>query len=433
MVLFIQLSLQNTQYANENASFVVQSVEPCHIYGDPDLYGLGVRLSFYITWGSLILAVAFNADREIRSARRAFNVVALAVLVNTYISVKNGSFAALEVFIVCNFVIALSFFFLLPFSVGSSGAENSAGAIDSNDTNETTATSKDIIGIGISSFIHAAFLCSQPWLYFTVPRQGSKPGCDAKIWISLTVHISGNGWVIFLKIVAVFAVLFAVIVIMAAVYMLGWALANLLKTKGTEQARQARRAPEDNPDDQNNNPTTDPAAVAPAGARERIKIFWEAVKNMGRFVASALSWKIPVLSFYAFPIIFVEKTIRINNIDLSSSPITSTSQLLPLLVAAFSAVAILWVSFWKVFPKAWKEVVEKRARAQPSPQHPQQVYPPWASPFVTAHQVGDWLHQDFSSSPLPTLRHPYQSYNTWSQRTTAPGQPDSQTNLTRDV
>jgi flagellar basal body-associated protein FliL len=246
----------------------------------------------------------------------------------------------------------------------------------------------------------------------------------------LTVHISGNGWIIFLKIVAVFAVLFVVIVIMAAVYMMGWALANSLKMQGTEQAR---RASEDNPAGPDSNPTIDAAAATPAGVRERIKILWEAVQNMRIFVASALSWKIPFLSLYAFPIAFVEKTIKINNIDLNSSPITSISQLLPLLVAAFSAVAIIWVSFWKVFPDVWKQAVEQRARANPSPEHPGQVYPPWASPFITAHQVGDWLHQDFSSSPLPALQHPYQRYHAWSQRSTAPGQLDSQTNLTTDV
>jgi hypothetical protein len=435
LLLFIQPSLQNTYYANENTTLVVQSVGPCHIYGDPDLYGLGVRLSFYITWGTLIVAVFFKAGPEIRSARRAFNVVALAILINTYISITNGSFAALEMFIVCNLVLTLSFLFLLPISGKDPGTSNPN---DSNNTNETTntgASRKDIIGLSMSSLIHAAFLCSQPWLYFMVPQQGSKASCDAKIWILFTVHISGNGWIKFLKAVAFFAVLLAVVVITAAVYMLGLALANLLKTKGAEQAGNVRREQENNTGGHNDGGPADPSPAVAATATtgwEKIKTVWEASKELGRSLASALDWKIPLLLLYSLPIAFVEKTIRINQIDLNSSPITSTSQLLPLLVASLSAVAVLWVSFWRVFPSAWKQAVEKRARAKPSPEHPNQViYPNWSTPFVTVHRVGDWLHEDFPSSPLPTLRHPYQSYHTWSQRTTA--YPPPQSVLTADV
>jgi len=93
--------------------------------------------------------------------------------------------------------------------------------------------------------------------------------------------------------------------------------------------------------------------------------------------------------------------------DLSSAPITSTSQLLPLLVAAFSAMVVLWVAFWRVFLKAWKAAVEDWARGKPSLQHP--VYPPRSAPFVTAYSVGGWLHEDFffntsSDSAAPILK-----------------------------
>ena len=408
---FIRPSLQNTHYADENTSFVLQSVEPCHIYGDPDLYGLGVRLSFYITWASLFFAIAFKANQEIRSARRAFNVVALAVLINTYISLKNGSFAALEIFIVCNLVLFLSFLFLLPFRA----EEDEEVAVNANNAPGTNPSRKDYFGLGMSSLIHAIFLCSQPWLYFTVPRQGSKEGCDAKIWILFTVHISGNGWITFLKIVAVISIPFAIIVILAGFFVLGWAIASSLKKNDSEQARPATRGQGNNQGSQNSDGTTGSVNAADATAWQRIKILWGAVKNTTGFLAAALNWKIPFLALYAFPIAFVEKTIRINHIDLHSAPITSTSQLLPLLVAAFSALAVLWASFWNVFRDEWKTAVEEWARGRPSPGHPEQVYPPWSSPFVAVHNVGDWLHEDFPSSPLPTLRHPLQSYQTWSQ------------------
>ena len=416
ILLFIQPSLQNTHYADENTSFVLQSVEPCHIYGDPDLYGLGVRLSFYITWASLYVAIAFKASQEIRNARRSFNVVALAILINTYKSVKDGSFAALEVFIVCNLVLFLSFLFLLPFSV-EEPEQDSANLVNTTNTVDTPASRKgtprkDIFGLGMSALIHAIFLCSQPWLYFTVPRQGSKQGCDAKIWILWTVHISGNGWITFLKIVAVFSIPFAAIIVTAGLFALGWAIASSLTRNKIEQVT-STRVQEGHPGGQTSDTTSDPVPSSDATLWEGVKIFWGAVKRMGHFVVSAISWKIPFLSLYALPIAFVEKTIRINHIDLNNAPITSTSQLLPLLVAVFSALAVLWVSIWNNFPKAWKAAVEDWARGQPTPQRPD--YPPWSAPFITAHNFGDWLHEDLPSSPLPTLRHPYQSYQTWSQ------------------
>jgi hypothetical protein len=57
-------------------------------------------------------------------------------------------------------------------------------------------------------------------------------------------------------------------------------------------------------------------------------------------------------------IAFVEKTIQINDIDLSSAPLTATSQLLPFLVAVFSAVSLLWASVWKFWgelKKMWRQ------------------------------------------------------------------------------
>jgi hypothetical protein len=43
LALQVALSLQFTHYANENATAVVASVAPCHLYGDSDSYGIGVR------------------------------------------------------------------------------------------------------------------------------------------------------------------------------------------------------------------------------------------------------------------------------------------------------------------------------------------------------------------------------------------------------
>lgn len=182
---FVSPSLQNTHYADENASLVVQSVTLCHLYGDLNIYGISICVSFYLTWLTLFIAVALHVKDEIKNTCCGFNVVALAVLINTYKGVLDGNFAVLEIFIVASLVIILSIYFLISF-----GAER-FGTINPFDTSTFRA---DPVGIGILLLIDAFFLLTQPWLYFVVLRKGSKPICNARIWIFKPVSLLGSTW-----------------------------------------------------------------------------------------------------------------------------------------------------------------------------------------------------------------------------------------------
>jgi hypothetical protein len=55
---------------------------------------------------------------------------------------------------------------------------------------------------------------------------------------------------------------------------------------------------------------------------------------------------VPALLGASF-IAFVEKTIQINDIDLTNAPLASTTQLLPFLVDLSSAASLIWVSVRK--------------------------------------------------------------------------------------
>ncbi|KAH8745727.1 hypothetical protein F5882DRAFT_258541, partial [Hyaloscypha sp. PMI_1271] len=54
-----------THYIDETEVIVVQSVHPCHIYGDPDLYGVGVRVGFYIQFAAGLIAILANLEESI--------------------------------------------------------------------------------------------------------------------------------------------------------------------------------------------------------------------------------------------------------------------------------------------------------------------------------------------------------------------------------
>lgn len=104
---FVKLTIQITHYASENEIVVVESAAPCHLYGDPDLYGIGVRISYYVQWGAGVLALALGASKQITTVRRGINILTTAVLINAVRSMFEGSFAVFEFQIVVSLVLAL--------------------------------------------------------------------------------------------------------------------------------------------------------------------------------------------------------------------------------------------------------------------------------------------------------------------------------------
>jgi len=108
-------TLQFTHYANVTATAVVSSVKPCHLYGDSDSYGIGIRISLYLQFFAGLLVQIADLRNELKSIRLGFNVVATATVINTYIGTHQGSFAYLEWYLVSVLVITLPFFVAIPF------------------------------------------------------------------------------------------------------------------------------------------------------------------------------------------------------------------------------------------------------------------------------------------------------------------------------
>jgi len=314
---------------------VAQSVQPCHLYGDSDIYGIGIRLSFYIQWGTIILALIAGVEDEIKSTRRGFNVVSLAVLVNTFISAMNGSFAALELFIVSMLVVFLSVYFIVPFGgeihVRYEEDPNQIGhpILVSRETDvdifSVKAFKADPIGIAILLLIDTAFLFSQPWLYWIVIKQGNRSECKPSVWVFFKSFIlNGPAWIHFLRAFSIFAVIFGIIAMIIAV----WAL-----TYGISEERPSAYAPVAfrgffrrrirNTDLEANMRNWRNRWCIPS--QDIRDFFQHARNNLIRLVAAAGG---------SFFIAFVEMTIKINNIDLSNAPLTATSQLLPFLVGS---------------------------------------------------------------------------------------------------
>ena len=85
-------SLQLTHYVDDPDS--------CDIIGDTDIYGIGVRISYYIAFWSGIIAMIFSHSSAIRDCRKGLNIISSAVFVTVIRNTLQGSFAVFEWYIV---------------------------------------------------------------------------------------------------------------------------------------------------------------------------------------------------------------------------------------------------------------------------------------------------------------------------------------------
>jgi hypothetical protein len=350
--LLIKSVVGYTHYANDTVPIVVQSVQPCHLYGDSDIYGIGIRLSLYIQWATMIVAIPIAGEGDfVPVTRMGFNIVALAVLINTYISASSGSFAILELYIVSCLVVFLSGYFIIPW--GSNERRDAQREEDPPiirnwtlkrfwdtiidwrpvDLFDLEPVKADPIGIGVLLLIDTGFLLSQPWLYFVILNQGHSPGCVAEIYVAFVyVDLYSHSWVSFLKASAILSVFLAIVLGFFGCYAIIWGI----------------------PHSWNKTLTPDPADEThirggnlPHNHGGRRRTFIKRLEDFSMAVVKNIKRNIIRLFFAvtgAFFIVFVEKTLQTDNIDLSNAPLNATSQLIPFLVGVFSAVPVLWES-----------------------------------------------------------------------------------------
>ena len=280
-------SLQFTHYSETPGS--------CDIIGDTDTYGIGVRVSFYLNWAAAFLALLFNLHDEHEGARRAINAIAIAVVTNTLINTTKGSFAMLEWYIVFAMVLFLPITVAVPYS--------------------WTAIKDDMIGISCLLLLYSIYAVIQPWLYFTIPRQGYKDGCPAKIFMYAPFSMYNTHWVGFTKAAAILGSISGGILIFVFLGSMCYGIWDGLRAE--------------------------PSLTKSLAADDHTSEDSEQIDK------AVLKWSAPVVKLYfgfsgGSSIAFIEETIRVNHIDLSEAPLTATSQLIPFVVGLFSVVAVMW-------------------------------------------------------------------------------------------
>ena len=107
-------STSPTEFVSDGGIPIGHSVKPCHIFGDPDLYGLGIRIGFYLQYGGAFLAVVCKSTNDFRIWRASFVSIAIATFISLCINSTGDSLVILDWAIMLQLVIWFPFFLAYP-------------------------------------------------------------------------------------------------------------------------------------------------------------------------------------------------------------------------------------------------------------------------------------------------------------------------------
>lgn len=89
-------AVSSTYFAGNENVVNIQSLQPCHLFGDADLYGYGVQCSFYVQYGAAILAFIYQAEEQLASLRLALTVTATAVFISLCTNSTGGNLGIVD-------------------------------------------------------------------------------------------------------------------------------------------------------------------------------------------------------------------------------------------------------------------------------------------------------------------------------------------------
>jgi len=281
----------------------------CLLLGEGDLYGIGVRVSYYLFFFATLVAILrrtlssspTSKTGPIGKCAEAINILTFAILIVLIRNTMGGSFAALEWFLTYPTILVtfISLCFALPVW--------------------------DNAGILLCyAFTLSLLTVCQPWLYWRHLYQGRKEECEVRYWFFGVRNFYGETWTNFFKAMSIVAcvagVLFFIGALILAFGKVGWKVLLHLE------------------------------ASVEGGVRNREVDGGKKEVSMRRFVFQLVG--LVVLLFAGIvTMAMTENTIQLNQIDLSDTPLNSTSQLIPFLTGFLSFLSTLYacIPFLKIF------------------------------------------------------------------------------------
>ena len=257
----------------------------CQIIGDSDVLGLGIRLNYYLQWAAIVFAT-WMASEQVEPARLTSNVVTIAVYVNTFLRVKHGNLIAVEWWIVYNMTFVLTIGFI---------------------PTSTILLRKSIYSFGFLGLLWSMIIFAECYVWFKGIDVGHKDGCVVRIYfLFFKVNVENRRWRTIFKIESIIA---CIVGLGGLIYALFGLYSNGFGKSGAD------------------------------GAGTQIK----------DRKATVLTLNAVLMAFQlvtgTFAILQIEMTLKVNNIEVSSTPLTSSGQLIPFVAGIFTLAATFGAGF----------------------------------------------------------------------------------------
>jgi hypothetical protein len=278
----------------------------CRIVGDADIYGIGIRLSFYLQWFALVI-ILLKVHERADAARTASNILATALYINTFRNTVRGGLVAFEWSLLWYLTFVLSWLNL---------------PISKRDRSDIKGS------LIVARILWTMYYITLPWVQFRGIDVGHVPGCDIKIFLLVPISIYNHKYRIAFKVISLVEAIFAV-----------WYLWRV--SRDTWSLIKAVNLPKPESVD------SETGSGSPTRRKSADRLYGS-ILGVAQFISGALA------------IIFVELQLHFNNVDLSASSITDSGQLVPVIIGIFSAVTAVCSMFGLSYSQKIPQTVSLR-------------------------------------------------------------------------
>ena len=176
----------------------------CTVEGDSDIYGIGVRIGYYLQWASIVISF-FTAPKYASTARVASIITTLAIYIVALRNMQQGTLVALDYPLLWEITTLL---LLFNWPTTENSFKRHGGAL------------------AVMLLTWAIYYFASPWAYFKALDQGKQPNCVVYTFIFTPIDMNSNGFETFLKVMGVFGVFTGVLCIGGAIYFFGLWIEN---------------------------------------------------------------------------------------------------------------------------------------------------------------------------------------------------------------
>jgi hypothetical protein len=293
-LILLILLIAPSEAATPFASFPPKS---CSIRGDPDIYGVGIRLNYYLQYVSLLLLPYLSSSPEsyaLQATLQTTNILTISIYTCTLLTLSPSTLVALEWWI-------LYFLTFMPF----------IGFV----SNKTILMKRSVAGLGFTGFLWCTLSFAGCWVWFVGVDYGQRAGCEVKLFFFFhAINLSDKIWRIIFKIASVVACVLGVFVL-GSYFIRFW-------NKVTKKECDVEVKDIDTPAGIGDNDT--------------------GVLRVGMTMFQLL--------FGIFAIVQVEMTLKSNHVDLPGSPISAMGQLIPFVGGIYTFIVVLYsglTTHWK--------------------------------------------------------------------------------------